>query len=87
MMPRFLERIRDDAVEFDSAFLECLASKEHRSRSRVWFILARTRPSPPEGSIRETVVVCVGVNQALIQNTEAIGRKRSNQADEPDVRS
>ena len=42
MMPRFLERFGDDAVEFDSAFLECLASKEHRSRSRVWFILACT---------------------------------------------
>jgi len=40
MMPRFLERFGDEAVQFDSAFLECLASKEHRSRSRVWFILA-----------------------------------------------
>ncbi|MGV7224856.1 MAG: class I SAM-dependent methyltransferase [Nitrospinales bacterium] len=40
MMPRFLERFGDEAVGFDSAFLECLASKEHRSRSRVWFILA-----------------------------------------------
>ncbi len=42
MMPRFLERFGDEAMEFDSAFLECLASKGHRSRSRVWFILART---------------------------------------------
>ena len=41
MMPRFLERFGDEAIGFDSAFLECLASKEHRSRSRVWFILAR----------------------------------------------
>jgi SAM-dependent methyltransferase len=41
MMPRFLERFGEEAMEFDSAFLECLASKEHRSRSRVWFILAR----------------------------------------------
>ena len=40
MMPRFLERFGDEAMEFDSAFLECLVSKEHRSRSRVWFILA-----------------------------------------------
>ena len=40
MMPRFIERFGDEAMEFDSAFLECLASKEHRSRSRVWFILA-----------------------------------------------
>ncbi len=41
MMPRFLERFGEEAMEFDSAFLECLASKEHRSRSCVWFILAR----------------------------------------------
>jgi SAM-dependent methyltransferase len=41
MMPRFLDRFGDEAIGFDSAFLECLASKEHRSRSRVWFILAR----------------------------------------------
>jgi len=41
MMPRFLERFGDEAMGFDSAFLECLASKEHRSQSRVWFILAR----------------------------------------------
>jgi SAM-dependent methyltransferase len=45
MMPRFLGRFGDEAVGFDSAFLECLASKEHRSRSRVWFILAH-RPVP-----------------------------------------
>ena len=41
MMPRFLDRFGDEAIGFDSAFLECLASKEHRSRSYVWFILAR----------------------------------------------
>jgi len=45
MMPRFLERFGDEAVGFDSAFLECLASKKHRSRSRVWFILAH-KPVP-----------------------------------------
>jgi len=44
MMPRFLERFGEEAMGFDSAFLECLASKEHRSRSRVWFILVR-KPS------------------------------------------
>jgi len=41
MMPRFLGRFGDDARNFDSAFLECLAARDHRSRSRVWFILAR----------------------------------------------
>jgi len=41
MMPRFLERFGNEAMELDSAFLECLASKEHRSRSSVWFIFAR----------------------------------------------
>jgi SAM-dependent methyltransferase len=41
MMPRFFQRFGNEAVGFDSAFLECLASTEHRSRSRVWFILAR----------------------------------------------
>jgi len=46
MMPRFLERFGDKVREFDSALLRCLASEEHRSRSRVWFILAR---SPSEG--------------------------------------
>ena len=45
MMPRFLERFGDEAMEFESAFFKCLASKEHRSRSRVWFILAH-RPVP-----------------------------------------
>ena len=44
MMPRFLERFGTEATGFDSAFLQCLASEEHRSRSSVWFILAR----PPE---------------------------------------
>lgn len=42
MMPRFLERFGDEATGFDSAFLNCLASEEHRSDSRVWFILARS---------------------------------------------
>lgn len=42
MMPRFLERFGDNAMGFDSAFLRCLASEEHHSRSRVWFILARS---------------------------------------------
>lgn len=41
MMPRFLERFGTEAKGFDSAFLQSLASEEHRSRSRVWFILAR----------------------------------------------
>ncbi len=44
MMPRFLERFGAEAAGFDSAFLQCLASEEHRSRSYVWFILAR-RPN------------------------------------------
>jgi SAM-dependent methyltransferase len=42
MMPRFVERFGTAATGFDSAFLRCLASDEHRSRSRVWFILARS---------------------------------------------
>lgn len=42
MMPRFLERFGTEATGFDSAFLQCLASQEHRSRSCVWFILARS---------------------------------------------
>lgn len=41
MMPRFVERFGDEATGFDSAFLKCLGSDEHRSDSRVWFILAR----------------------------------------------
>lgn len=45
MMPRFLERFGSEAAGFDSAFLQCLASQQHRSRSRVWFVLAR----PPDG--------------------------------------
>jgi SAM-dependent methyltransferase len=44
MMPRFLDRYGTEATGFDSAFLECLTSEEHRSRSHVWFILAR-RPN------------------------------------------
>ena len=47
MMPQFLERFAKRAKGFDSAFLQCLASREHRSRSHVWFILAR---SPDEGN-------------------------------------
>ncbi len=42
MMPRFLERFDQRAVGLDSAFLQCLASVEHHSRSRVWFVLARS---------------------------------------------
>lgn len=42
MMPRFLERFGPEATGFDSAFLQCLASGEHRSRCSVWFILARS---------------------------------------------
>ncbi len=41
MMPQFLDRFGDEARGFDSAFVQCLASEEHRSDSRVWFILAR----------------------------------------------
>ena len=41
MMPRFVERFGTEAAGFDSAFLQCLASAAHRSRSHVWFILAR----------------------------------------------
>lgn len=44
MIPRFVERFGSKAMGFDSAFLQCIASEEHRSRSRVWFILAR----PPD---------------------------------------
>jgi ubiquinone/menaquinone biosynthesis C-methylase UbiE len=46
MMPRFLERFGNDAVGFDSAFLQCLASDEHRSRSIVWFVLAHSPTAP-----------------------------------------
>jgi hypothetical protein len=45
MMPRFRERFGIEAAGFDSAFLQCLGSEAHRSKSRVWFILAR----PPDG--------------------------------------
>lgn len=45
MMPRFLERFGNDAEGFDSAFLQCLASDEHRSHSCVWFVLAHS-PTP-----------------------------------------
>jgi hypothetical protein len=40
MMPRFLDRFGDEARGFDSALLQCLASREHRSHSRVWCVLA-----------------------------------------------
>lgn len=43
MMPRFVDRFGDEARGFDSAFLKCLAAEEHRSHSRVWFLLARSR--------------------------------------------
>jgi len=42
MMPRFLERFGTEAKGFDSAFLQCLASEDHRSSSCVWFVLARS---------------------------------------------
>lgn len=41
MMPRFVERFGSEATAFDSAFLQCVASEEHRSQSYVWFIFAR----------------------------------------------
>ena len=41
MMPRFLDRFGDEARGLDSALLQCLESMEHRSHSRVWFVLAR----------------------------------------------
>lgn len=41
MMPRFEQRFGEEARGFDSAFLQCLESPTHRSRSTVWFILAR----------------------------------------------
>lgn len=41
MMPRFVERFGSEATGFDSAFLQCVASEEHRSQAYVWFILAR----------------------------------------------
>lgn len=49
MMPRFLDRFGTEATGFDSAFLQCLASEEHRSRSYVWFILARPPDDRPNG--------------------------------------
>lgn len=42
MMPRLVDRFGDAARGFDSAFLQCLTSDEHRSYSRVWSILARS---------------------------------------------
>ncbi len=42
LMPRFCERFGDRAAGLDTAFGQCLASEQHRSRSRVWFILARS---------------------------------------------
>jgi len=41
MMPRFVERFGEDASAFRDAFLDCLASKTHRSQARVWFLMAR----------------------------------------------
>ena len=41
MMPRFLDHFGDEARGLDSALLQCLESMEHRSHSRVWFVLAR----------------------------------------------
>lgn len=49
MMPRFLDRFGDEARGFDSALLQCLASRVHRSHSRVWFVLAR---APGEATTR-----------------------------------
>lgn len=46
MMPQFLERFGSEATGFDSAFRNCLMSEDHRSESRVWFILAR---APDDG--------------------------------------
>jgi hypothetical protein len=42
MMPRFLARFGAEVTSFDSAFSQCLASEQHRSRSCVWFLLARS---------------------------------------------
>lgn len=42
MMPRFRERFGEAARGFDGALLECLAAAAHRSRSHVWFLLARS---------------------------------------------
>jgi len=49
MMPRFLDRFGDAARGFDAAFLECLGSREHRSHSRVWFVLARSPANRASG--------------------------------------
>lgn len=46
MMPRFTDRFGHDAAGFDTAFRRCLDSEEHRSRSRLWFILARAPEAP-----------------------------------------
>jgi hypothetical protein len=46
MMPRFVERFGAVAKGFDSAFMHCLISEEHRSRSWVCF----TRPSTTAGA-------------------------------------
>jgi SAM-dependent methyltransferase len=48
MMPRFLERFGDRAKGLDTAFLRCLASREHVSSSRVWFLLALAPCNPVE---------------------------------------
>jgi hypothetical protein len=49
MMPRFLDRFGNEARGFDSALLLCLASREHRSHSRVWFVLARAPDAATTG--------------------------------------
>lgn len=46
MMPRFRDRFGTDAAGFDAAFLRCLRSERHRSRSRVWFVVARPPDHP-----------------------------------------
>jgi SAM-dependent methyltransferase len=52
MMPRFVGRFGTKARGFDSAFLQCLASEEHRSQSSVWFILARPPDDCPDARDR-----------------------------------
>ena len=42
MVPRFLERFGERVRDLDLAFLDGMASEEHVSRSRVWFVLARS---------------------------------------------
>ena len=49
IMPRFRERFGEEAAGFDEAFLRCLQSEQHRSHSRVWFLLARAPGAPNAG--------------------------------------